>query len=105
MRGSLRHLGAMRGSGSLTCGGQSLGRVEYEIDGFMTGPGEVVGSGEIRMAPGELDHAFGRRDLRLTTDEGRVLEVRFSGRRNDAGSAAAHADFGGDLPLASQWRR
>jgi hypothetical protein len=101
----MRYLGVMRGGGSLACGAEPLGRVEYEIEGFLTRPGEVVGSGEIRMAPAELDNAFGRRDLRLTTDEGRVLELRFSGRRSDAGSAAAHADIGGDLPPPSQWRR
>jgi hypothetical protein len=95
----------MRGEGSLACEGEPLGRVEYEIDGFLTRPGEIVGSGEIRMAPGDLDKAFGRRNLQLTTDQGRVLNVRFSGKRNDARSAAAHADIGGDLPPASEWRR
>ena len=82
-----------------------MGRAEYEIEGFQTRVGEVVGSGEIRMAAAQLDQAFGRKDLRLTTDEGRVLEVRFSGRRNDSATTAAHADIGGDLPTADQWRR
>ena len=105
MRSTMRYLGVMRGSGALACEGEPLGRVEYEIDGFLTRPGEIVGSGEIRMAPGELDNAFGRRNLRLTTDQGRVLEVRFSGKRHDAGAAAAHADIGGDLPPVSEWQR
>jgi hypothetical protein len=105
MRTITRYLGVMRGGGSLACDGQSLGRVEYEIEGFLKGPGEVVGSGEIRMAQAQLDNAFGRKNLRLTTDEGRVLEVRFSSRRRDAGSTAAHADIGGDLPPAAQWSR
>ena len=105
MKTSMRYLGVMRGSGSLACDGEPLGRVEYEIDGFLTGPGEIVGSGEIRMAPADLDNAFGRRNLRLTTDQGRVLDVRFSGKRHDANSAAAHADVGGDLPPVDQWRR
>jgi hypothetical protein len=101
----MRYLGVMRGSGSLACDGQPLGPVEYEIEGFQTRPGEVVGSAEIRMAPSDLDNAFGRRNLQLTTDDGRVLDVRFSGKRNDARNAEAHADIGGDLPPASQWRR
>ena len=106
MKTAMRYLGVMRGCGSLACGdGGSLGRVEYEIEGFLTRTGEIVGSAEIRMAPGDLDNAFGRRDLQLTTEQGRVLDVRFSGKRGDAGSAAAHADIGGDLPPASQWRR
>jgi hypothetical protein len=95
----------MRGGGSLACDGQSLGRVEYEIEGFLKGPGEVVGSGEIRMAQAQLGKAFGRRDLRLTTDEGRVLEVRFSGSRRDVRTTAAHADIGGELPSADKWTR
>jgi hypothetical protein len=101
----MRYLGVMRGSGSLACEGEPMGRVDYEIEGFMTRPGEVVGSGEIRMAPGDLDDAFGRRNLQLTTDDGRVLDVRFSGKRIDARSAEAHADIGGDLPPASEWHR
>ena len=105
MKTAMRYLGVMRGSGSLASEGEPLGRVEYDIDGFLTRPGEIVGSGEIRMAPADLDNAFGRRNLQLTTDQGRVLDVRFSGKRHDAGSAAAHADIGGDLPPASQWQR
>jgi hypothetical protein len=102
---TMRYLGVLRGSGSLACEGQLLGPVEFEIEGFLTRPGEIVGSGEIRMAPADLDNAFGRRNLRLTTDQGRVLDVRFSGKRNDATKAAAHADIGGDLPPADEWRR
>ncbi len=105
MRGSIRYLGVMRGSGSMACHGEPMGRADYEIEGFQTKPGEVVGSGEIRMAPEDLDRAFGRTDLQLTTDDGRVLAVRFSGKRLDPTSAAAHADISGDLPPVSHWRR
>jgi hypothetical protein len=101
----MRYLGVMRGSGMLACAGEALGRAEYDIEGFQTRPGEIVGSGEIRMGPGELERAFGRTDLQLTTDDGRVLEVRFSGKRLDSTASAAHADIGGDLPAAAQWRR
>lgn len=101
----MRYLGVMRGSGSMSCGGEPMGRADYDIDGFLTQPGEIVGSGEICMAPDDLGRAFGRTNLRLTTDEGRVLEVRFSGKRLDSTSTAAHADITGDLPPVSQWRR
>ena len=101
----MQYLGVLRGSGALTCGEEQMGRADFEIDGFLTRPGEVVGSGEIRMSPEGLNNAFGRQDLRLTTDDGRVLEVRFSGKRLDPASDAAHADIGGQLPAASQWRR
>ena len=65
----------------------------------------MVGSGEIRMAAAELDRAFGRVNLTLTTDDGRVLTVRFSGTRHNAADSAAHADIAGDLPAAKHWRR
>lgn len=109
-RGSMRHLGVLRGSGMLSAAGQDeapvdLARVEYEIDGFCTRPGEVLGSGEIRMAPEVLDRVFGRRDLVLATDDGHALAMRFSGRRRDAGDDAAHVDITGGLPPADAWRR
>jgi hypothetical protein len=106
MRGNLmQYLGVMRGSGTLTCGEEQMGRVDYDIDGFLVRPGEVMGSGEIRMPAEALNNAFGRQGLRLTTDDGRVLEVRFSGKRGDPASDAAHADISGQLPGASEWRR
>jgi hypothetical protein len=105
MKNIVRYLGVMRGSGSLACNKEPLGCADYEIEGFLTKSGEVLGSGEIRMAPGDLDHAFGRRNLRLTTEQGQVLEIRFSGKRNDARKAEAHADIRGDLPAPSEWRR
>jgi hypothetical protein len=89
----------------MACGAEQMGRADYDIDGYLTRQGEVVGSGEIRMPPEMLSRAFGRMDLLLTTDDGRVLSVRFSGKRHDAASDAAHADIGGDLPTAKAWRR
>jgi hypothetical protein len=105
LRGTMRHLGALRGSGTLSCGGVVLGTVDYEIDGYCTRPGEVVGSGEITMAPNELANAFGRRDLELTTEDGRVLAIRFSGGRLNPKVGAAHADIIGGLPTEEEWRR
>ena len=104
-RGSIQFLGRLTGGGALACDGEAMGRATFEIDGFRTRTGEVVGSGEIRMIPAELDHAFGRTNLTLTTDDGRVLAVRFSGKRHNASENAAHADITGDLPAAKHWRR
>jgi hypothetical protein len=101
----MQYLGVIRGSGVLACGEGQLGRVDYDIDGFLARPGEVVGSGEIRMEAEALSRAFGRQDLRLTTDDGRVLSVRFSGKQLKPASEAAHADISGELPPASEWRR
>lgn len=105
MRGSMRYLGVLRGSGTLACGEEKMGRADFDIDGFLTRPGEVVGSGEIRMAPDDLNSAFGRTNLQLTTDDGRVLDVRFSGKRLDPSDGAAHADVTSGLPPAAEWRR
>ena len=105
VRGSMQYLGVLRGSGTLACGDEAMGPAEFEIDGFRTLPGEVVGSGEICMTPAELANAFGRRDLELTTDDGRVLALRFSGSRHDARIGAAHADITGGLPAEDEWGR
>src|SRR5262245_32363987 len=105
LRGKMRHLGALRGSGTLSSGGVALGPVDFEIDGYCLKPDEVVGSGEIRMAPTDLDRAIGRRNLRLATSDGQVLEVRLSGRRQDAMAGVAHADVTSGLPPPRAWRR
>jgi hypothetical protein len=104
-RGRMRHLGRVSGSGTLSCEGIFLGAADFEIDAYCTRPDEVVGSGEIRMAPAALDQAIGRHGLRLTTADGQVLELRFSSRRQDAISGVAHADITGGLPPPHKWRR
>lgn len=105
VRGNMRHLGVLRGSGTLRRDEVVLGSADYEIDGFCTKPGEVVGSGEIRMAPAELANAIGRRDLELTTEDGRILTLRFSGGRFDPRRGAAHADILAGLPAEDEWHR
>jgi hypothetical protein len=104
-RGKMRHLGRLSGSGTLSCEGVVLGDADFEIDAYCTRPDEVVGSGEIRMAPAALDQAIGRNGLRLTTADGQVLELRFSSRRHDAASGAAHADITAGLPPPDKWQR
>jgi hypothetical protein len=102
----MQYLGVIRGAGTLGADdGNIFGRAEYDIDGFLTQTREVVASGEVRMAAHDLNNAFGRNDLRLRTDDGRTLQVRFSGKRLNPASNAAHADVSGELPTAKQWRR
>lgn len=101
----MRHLGVLRGAGTLLSRGETVGRADYEFDGYLMRPGEVVASGEIRMAPGMLRDAYGRRDLSLRTDDGRVLGVRLSPRRQDSPDDAAHADVHDGLPGEKDWRR
>lgn len=101
----MKYLGALRGSGTLLSADEELGAATFEMDGYTLRPGEVVASGALNMAPKDLAHAFGQRHLRLRTDDGRELTVRFSARKLAAASTSAHADFGGDLPPAGDWAR
>ncbi len=101
----MRHLGVLRGSGLLVAGGQALGRVDYEFDGYLMAPANVVGSGEVRMAAEALSGAFGRTDLILRTDDGRRLSIRFSGKALAPAATIAHADVQEGLPAAAEWRR
>ncbi len=101
----MRHLGVLRGAGTLESHGEMVGRADYEFDGYLVRAGEVVASGEIRMEAGALRSAFGRRDLRLRTDDGRVLGVRFSPRRQGSPEDAAHADVHDGLPAEKDWHR
>lgn len=100
----MQYLGALRGTGLLTCSGETMGRADYEFDGFVRPAGEINGSGEIRMPPAELKEIFGRRDIQLRTDGGRIFTLRFSDRKLPPASAVAHVDLMGDLQTISDWR-
>ena len=101
----MRYLGALRGAGMLFGKVEPLGRVDYEFDGYMVRPGEVVASGEVRMEAELLNSVFARQDLSLHTDDGRTLLLRFSGKRHKPTSDYAHVDVHGGLPDAKAWRR
>jgi hypothetical protein len=102
---TIRYLGVMRGVGTLTGGeGEDLGRAEYDIDGFLTRTGEIVASGELRMDAEALTLVFGRVGLRLLTEDGQRLSVRFSGKRPGEAGNAAHVDVTEGLPSAKKWR-
>ncbi len=99
----MQYLGGIHGAGSLTCGAETIARAEYDFDGFLMKPGQVTGSGEIRMSPEALRDVFGRGGLHLVTDNGRRLSLHFSEKRLGSMCDAAHVDITGDLPLASEW--
>ncbi|WP_157019396.1 hypothetical protein [Mesorhizobium xinjiangense] len=99
----MQYLGGIHGAGVLKCEGKTLARADYDIDGFLIKPGEVIGSGEIRMPPDTLRQVFGREDLHLLTDDGRLLSLRFSERHPPAAGDAAHVDVAGNLPPQSEW--
>lgn len=100
----MQYLGGIHGAGVLKCGDKTLARAHYDFDGFLRKPGEVIGSGEIRMHPDALRRVFGCEDLHLLTDDGRLLNLRFSESHLSAASDAAHVDVAGDLPPLAEWR-
>ncbi len=103
----MQFLGAMRGQGVLTSTKDDgdFGAAEYDIDGFRTQTGECVASGELRLPSERLAEAFGRNDLRLRTEDGALLTLRFSAKQIRPGSDAAHVDITGGLPPAKDWSR
>jgi hypothetical protein len=100
----MHFLGGLRGAGTVTCGDETLARADYDFDGFLTKPGQITASGEIRMSPEALRDLVGRKNLQLLTDDGRLLSLRFSEKQLRSASDAAHVDVAGDLPPASEWR-
>lgn len=100
----MQHLGGIHGTGVLKCGKKTLSRADYDFDGFMRKPGEVIGSGEIRTSADTLRQIFGREDLQLLTDDGRLLNLRFSEKSLPMASDAAHVEVTGNLPSQAEWR-
>lgn len=100
----MQYLGVLRGAGDLKCEDEILARADYDFEGFLTKPGGVTGSGELRMPPDALRLVFGRADLHLLTDDGRRLRLRFSEKQLPSASGSAHVDVTGDLPARSEWR-
>ena len=100
----MRYLGGIQGAGILKCGDDVIAGVEYDFEAFVTQPGRVAGSGEIRMSPEALRNVFGRAHLHLQTDTGRRFSLRFSEKRLRSASDVAHVEItGDDLPHASEW--
>ena len=94
----MKYLGAMRGSGTLVSADEALGAASYEIDGYQMKPGEVVASGELRMAARDLARAFGLRHLQLRTDDGRASRVPLDERAPPArGPRSSLQGFGDDV--------
>jgi hypothetical protein len=101
----VRYLGRIAGSGRLKRGDEILGRAAYDFDGF-TGPrGGYVSSGEIRLEPSDLQAVFGPGGVQLLTDDGRLLDLRFSQKKLDLAADVAHVEVTGDLPRTQEeWR-
>jgi hypothetical protein len=92
------YLGGVRGAGTLKSGTEEPGvRADFDLDCFRGRHGEVTGCGEIRTSPAALKEMFGRKDLRLLTDDGRCLNLAFSEKQLLAATSVAHVDVTGGL--------
>ncbi len=101
----MRYLGRISGSGVLQCKGEDVGRASYDFDGYLKKPVGVTSCGEIRLSPEALKGVFGRTDIQLLTDDGRLLDLGFTEKKLLETSDVAHVDVTGDLPTAPQhWR-
>jgi hypothetical protein len=62
----MKFLGRLRGNGTLICSDGQIGAADYDLDGYMTRPGEVVASGELRMPAADLRRAACEPAIRRT---------------------------------------
>ena len=99
----MHYLGGISGVGVLKFGDETVARADYDFDGYLIKAGQVSSCGEIRTSPEALKEAFGRKNLQLLTDEGRLLSLQFSERRLRSTSDVAHVNVTGELPAASEW--
>jgi hypothetical protein len=101
----VRYLGRTAGAGSVMSGGETIARAAYDFDGFTAPRGGVMSSGELKLAPSDLKAVFGRPGVQLLTDDGRLLDLRFSEKELHPGAEVAHVDAAGDLPSSpAEWR-
>ena len=99
------YLGRIAGAGSVRIGGETVARATYDLDGFAAPRGGVMGSGELTLAPSDLEAVFGRLGVQLLTDDGRLLDLTFSEKELRPATDAAHVDVSGDLPRSpAEWR-
>lgn len=101
----MAYLGGITGSGVIKCNGEEIARATYDFDGFFHRTIGVTGSGEIRLPPAALTRVFGRGDVQLFTEDGRLLDLKFSEKAIPSASDVAHVDVTGDLPNPQNWRR
>jgi len=103
----MRYLGGISGTGVLKCDGEEIARVSYELDGFYMESTGVTRSGELRVSADALKGVFGRNDVQLLTDDGRVFHLRFSDKELRPAADVAHVDATDELQPATapkKWR-
>jgi hypothetical protein len=101
----MQYLGRIAGSGVLSRDGEAVARASYEFEGFLRPRGIVVSSGEISLSPTDLKAVFGRPGVQLRTDDGRLLQLRFSEKELRLANGVAEVEVSGDLPGSpTEWR-
>ena len=101
----MQYLGRIAGSGLLMRDGEAVARANYDFEGFARPRGVVVSSGEISLSPSDLKSVFGRLGVQLLTDDGRLLDLRFSDKALRHSNDAAEVEVTGDLPGSpAEWR-
>jgi hypothetical protein len=101
----MHYLGGISGRGVLKCNGEHIARVSYDFDGFLREPVGVTCCGEIQLSAAILKDVFGRRDVQLLTDDGRLLDLTFSEKALLSAGDVAHVDVSGELPATPEsWR-
>ena len=89
----------------MTRDGEALARVAYEFDGYSRPGGQIMSSGEIEARAADLQAAFGRSGVQLLTDDGLLLDIKFSQKALSAQSVVAQVEVRGDLPKSREnWR-
>ena len=89
----------------MTIGGETIARAAYEFDGFTAPRGGSMCSGELTLAPCDVKTVFGRPGLQLLTDDGRLLDLKFSEKELRTMTDVVHVDVTGDLPRSpAEWR-
>ncbi len=102
----MRYLGRLSGAGVLKCNGEEIARASYDFDSFFKKTAGMTSCGEIRASADALKGVFGHKNVQLLTDDGRLLDLRFSEKELLPASDVAHVDVSGELPDAPQnWRR
>jgi hypothetical protein len=101
----MRYLGGNIGAGTLKCNGQDIARAFYDFDGFFDKRAGLTSCGEIRASPDALKGLFDRKNVQLLTDDGQLLDLRFSEKALPPASRVAHVDVTGtQLSARPTWR-
>ena len=98
----MQYLGRIWGAGVLTWDGEENVRASYDFEGFFKKPAGMTSCGEIRTTPAALKRMFGRKDVQLLTDDGRLLRLEFSDKKLTPTGDSAHVDVTGQLPALQE---